>query len=153
MERAEPYRLATELARGTLHRARTLVAELESEQVAIPARVREQIQQAVATFIRAATLPATADDDALQTIRLACDVIAALCHDVLLAQVRLQRETDGPLSTLLVGRLGDHLIDEPHVEAISRARFTPPACRCAGEICSRPPNVSRISCSSTAGLV
>ncbi len=60
MERAEPYCLATELARGTLHRARALVAELESQQVAMPARVREQIQQAVAKFIRATTLAASA---------------------------------------------------------------------------------------------
>ncbi len=100
---------------GTLYRARALVAELESQQVAIPAGVREQIQQAVAKFIRAATRSAPAHEDALQTIRIACDVIAELCQDVLLAQVRHRRATDGPLSTLLVGRLGDQLIDEPHV--------------------------------------
>ena len=47
MERSEPYHLATELARGTLHRARTLVADLESDDVAIPRPVREELQQAL----------------------------------------------------------------------------------------------------------
>ncbi|MHB0955926.1 MAG: hypothetical protein ACYC6N_11345 [Pirellulaceae bacterium] len=118
MERAEPYSLETELARGTLHRVRALVAELESQQVAIPASVRAQVRQAVAAFIRAATgrTPGV-NDDAVETIRIACDVIAALCQDVLLAQVGQRRAADGPLSALLVGRLDDPPRDASAVDA------------------------------------
>jgi hypothetical protein len=108
------------LARGTLHRARALVAELESQQVTIPTGIHTQIRHAVAAFIQAATVPATASSDAFETIRIACDVIASLCEDVLLAQIRGRRATEGPLSTWLVGRLGDPLVDARDVPSFLR---------------------------------
>ena len=44
-------------------------------------------------------------------------MIAALCEDVLLAQICRRRVTEGPLSTLLVGRLGQPLVEARDVPA------------------------------------
>jgi hypothetical protein len=45
----------------------------------------------------------------------ASNVIAGICRDVILEQIQLQREADGPLPTLLAGRLGDRPVAEPAV--------------------------------------
>ncbi len=110
MERSEPYHLATELARGTLHRARTLVAESAAQQVAVPERIERWMAEAVAAFIEAATVPSAADGAAARSIARACDVIDAMCRDVLLERIRAVREASGPLSSLLAARLE---LDEP----------------------------------------
>ncbi len=112
MERPEPYHLATELARGTLHRARTLVAELEARQAAVPERVERWMAESVAAFLQATTSPsaADADADAARAIARACDVIDAICHDVVLHQIHAARAAGGPLPSLLAARLE---LDEP----------------------------------------
>jgi hypothetical protein len=115
MERSEPYHLAVELARGTLHRARTLVADLASEDVVIPGGIREELKQALSTFFRAATAPACAETEALRTIRVASNVIARVCQDVVLGQINVRRAAQGPLPALLVGRLANGVVDQQAV--------------------------------------
>ncbi len=111
MERPAPYHLATELARGTLYRARMSASDLESAEVAIPAPIRNLLDRALAAFLTAATVPASADEAAADAIRIASHVIARLCQEVILPRIRLQRESSGPFPSLLAGRLDDPLID------------------------------------------
>ena len=113
MQRPQPYHLATELARRTLHRARVLVADLQSESASIPDRVQTELRQAVAAFLRAATDCHGGEADARETIRLACNVIASLCGDVVLERIRARRAAEGPLPALLAGRLGDEPAAQP----------------------------------------
>jgi len=107
MERREPYALELELARGTVHRARALVAELQADGIAVPDTVTADLARAVTSFIRTATDGTTAAEDALLAIRLSCDAIAALYRDTLPGRLAMQCTETGPLSTLLVGRLGN----------------------------------------------
>ena len=112
MERDQPYCLATELARGTLHRARTLVGDLEAEGVRIPGEIRAQLRASVASFIRATTDDTCAEDDAATTIRIASDVIAYIFEELLPALTCTRREFDGPLPALLAGQLGNRPFSE-----------------------------------------
>ena len=117
MQRAEPYVLELELARGTLHRARALVAEMRAEGIDAPESVTADLTQAVAAFIRTATAPLSATEDALLTIRLSCDAIATLYRDTLPARLQAHCSQTGPLATLMVGRLGDATLDVAEAEA------------------------------------
>jgi len=121
MERSEPYQLLTELARGTLYRARMLVGDLDAAEVSIPASIRDELKQALAAFFRAATIPAEADAEAALTIRLAARVISSLCQDVLLNEIVLQRELRGPMPTLLAGRLTERAMSQSDTPAFLEA--------------------------------
>ena len=68
MEREAPYCLATELARGTLHRARALAAEMAAEDRVIPTPIDELFRQALRAFIAATSGSVTAQDSAFQRI-------------------------------------------------------------------------------------
>ncbi len=107
MEREQPYCLSTELARGTLHRARTLLAEMETRQHAIPKTVRSQLQEAIEALIRSTTNASTAEEDAERTIVIASQAIESLSDIDVAATLKEQRAQDGTLSTILVSQLGE----------------------------------------------
>jgi hypothetical protein len=117
MERQEPYVLELELARGTLHRARALVAELRTEGVSLPDSITADLARAVTSFIRTATDRTAAIEDAQLTIRLSCDAIASLFHVTLPGRLVAQCAKTGPLPTLLVGRLGNQPLNSVEAEA------------------------------------
>ncbi len=117
MERAEPYVLELELARGTLHRARAFVAELLADGIVAPESVSADLAQAAAAFIRTATAPLGATEDALLTIRLSCDAIATLYQKTLPDRLIAHCHQTGPLSTLMVGRLADASLADAEAEA------------------------------------
>lgn len=110
IERPDPYHLTTELARGTLHRARLLLAEAQARGAAVPAAVVRWMGESVAAFIDAVTAPAAAERAAAVSIARACDVIDSLGRNLLVDRIQAAREAGGPLSSLLAARLE---LDEP----------------------------------------
>ncbi|MBM4094184.1 MAG: hypothetical protein FJ276_32975 [Planctomycetes bacterium] len=81
MERSEPYCLVTELARGTLSRARCLATELDANNLAVPDDARSLLQSALAALIRATTAARGPDDDAALAIAAAFAAIELLCRE------------------------------------------------------------------------
>jgi hypothetical protein len=57
----------------------------------------------------------------LRTIRVASNVIARVCQDVVLGQINVRRAAQGPLPALLVGRLGNGVVDQQAVSPFLNA--------------------------------
>jgi hypothetical protein len=108
MERARPYHLPVELARGTVNRLRAYAWAWQTAGMDVPPQFDALLKQATSELTRAATgqqQPQTASDHADEAIRLAldaADVLAREYSDQVLAGRRSQSPT---LGTLLAGRL------------------------------------------------
>ncbi len=120
MERGEPYFLTTELARGTLHRARSLAAELESTGKPVSASASDLLHQAIREFITAAIEPAAAEEAACQTILLASQAIQKLSSQAIEAGLE-DNDDDSDLPTILVGALSNALIQPEMADAFLAA--------------------------------
>ena len=118
MERDEPYGLITELARGTLHRARSLVAEREAAGIPVADDVAARLQAASAALIRSIT--AASDDEARRAIQLAMDTIVAVCRGGSATWAHARRGADRTPDTLLATRV----CVEPPAESVLDALRT-----------------------------
>lgn len=122
MERDEPYRLTCELARGTLHRARRLAAEMESGGVPIPPPVEDVLRDALAAFFSATTNSSGAGErSASQAIQLACQAIEALSAAHVTVMLARRTEKANGVPVILVGPVSDSSVpdslNEQFVEA------------------------------------
>ncbi len=107
MEREQPYDLGTEIARGTLHRARALVADMQTQGLTIPEEIRTQLRAALSALLRATTSAPTAADDAQRTILIASEAMDALMQCYVLALLKEQTAASGTLASILVSQLSD----------------------------------------------
>jgi hypothetical protein len=107
MERAEPYLLPLELARGTINRLRNQASAWQQAGLALPEMLEEQIHTATERLAHAATQqhePLKAVELAQQAILLAAVALENL-GDQYSEQALTQRRQSGPLPTLLAIRL------------------------------------------------
>ena len=84
MERASPYHLPVELARGTVNRLRNQVSLWETAGMVLPEALEPMIHRATSAFARAATgqgNPVAACEPADEAIRLGLDASDLLTHD------------------------------------------------------------------------
>ena len=109
MERAQPYHLHVELARGTLNRLRNQLAAFRATGAAVPERLTELLHQAHQQFAEAVTRRDDPDEAArladitLQTTLTAIDVLSAAYVQHSLS---VRRSATGKLTTLLGVNLG-----------------------------------------------
>ncbi len=100
LERAEPYDLSVELARGTLNRLRNEVATLQMAGLALPKELNTHDQESLQNFVKAATLqeaPAEAAQHAQRSIAAALfglDIVSgAVAERILQVQQRQASRT------------------------------------------------------------
>jgi hypothetical protein len=118
MERDRPYGLVIELARGTLHRARSLVAERESAGISVAREVPARLQAASAALIGSITDTSASDDEARRAIQLAVDAIVAVCQDRGAAEAEGRRRADPTPDTLLATQVNVAPPAEPVRDAL-----------------------------------
>jgi hypothetical protein len=114
MERAEPYLLPLEIARGTIVEARDQLFEWQSLGLSVPAAVPAKISEAMKQFSRAVVaqedLPASVEQ-AEAALRLALDasdsLVAAYTEQVFATRHR----NEGKLASFLGANLGTTLLD------------------------------------------
>lgn len=121
MERQEPYCLVTELARGTVHRARALAAEMESTGREIPEASRVLLEQSLAAFLNALTLQPSAEQEGEKAIRLASEAIQLLTVRNTFDTLTTPAPERRALSTLMVGPLGKTLVPQEASAAFQAA--------------------------------
>jgi hypothetical protein len=127
MERAKPYHLAVELARGTVCRMRAQLAVWESAGLVVPIAERDALQAAMGYLRRAATAqhqPETAEPFAQHAIDLAMtagDGVARAFADQALSARQRQA---GKLPTLFGIRLTDTPLDDATGQLASQAMNT-----------------------------
>ncbi len=114
MERAAPYHLPLELARGTLHRARNMATEMKNAGLRVSEPVEVQLKEALQLFVRASIDHATAEQPAEEAIRQAATAIQSLCQLCTDQILRLRHERNGPLSTMLGVRLPSTNLTDEH---------------------------------------
>jgi hypothetical protein len=114
MERPESYQLQLELARGTLHRLRNLIADLQTAGLGAVDTAVEHLAESVHCFIRAVVTQPTPEESAdwaNQSIRaslLAIDTIStAMCERI----QQLRQRQSQKVVPLFAGRLGDNVPD------------------------------------------
>ena len=109
MERASPYRLLVELARGKVNQIRSQAFEWEQGGLVVSARVGDLIHAATASFGRAVieTSVAEAEKAALQTLSLAYMAAEALVSLYVEQLSAYHREHQEPVNSLLSCRLPD----------------------------------------------
>lgn len=105
MERETPYCLATELARGTLHRLRVFVGTIESAGGTVPAEIKQLVHSARQHFFVAITSPFCEMKPAEAAIRdasAAIDQLGQLHNRTSAANGGARSDAHGPV---LAGRL------------------------------------------------
>lgn len=123
MERAAPYRLALELARGKTNQTRNQLADWRSGGLQPSAELEREIVSSSLAFGRAATCPVPADADKLAreslttSCRAAEKLVNAYCDQVF--SIRHQRQAR--LDSSLACRLGSRPPPKPHDAALARA--------------------------------
>jgi hypothetical protein len=119
MERAKPYNLSIELARGTLNRLRNQVFAWQGSGMVIPADFPKDVDAATTMLAKAATAQdnlADSQSHAEEAIRLALDAADTLSQDYA-EQVLAIRRSQQAASSLL---LGARLATPPTGEAAAR---------------------------------
>ncbi len=104
MERARPYHLSVELARGTITRLRNQAAAWELAGMNIPEEFRKTLATASSSFGRAATSQANAEvahREATNTLQHACAALRQLGSSYVDQVLKLRTSTNASLSTLL----------------------------------------------------
>jgi hypothetical protein len=105
MERAKPYNLPVELARGTLNRVRNQLSLWQMAGMAVSSAFTDALRSATAAFSRAATnqsRPSESQDHADEAIRLGLAAADILCRDYS-NQVLAIRRSQQSAPTLLLG--------------------------------------------------
>jgi hypothetical protein len=80
MEQARPYCLVTELARGSVHRARGLAAEIRSADISLPDEAARLLGQALDHFLDAVTAQECRQQAAQRAIDVADRAITQMCR-------------------------------------------------------------------------
>jgi hypothetical protein len=115
MERARPYNLAVELARGTLHRLRNQIAAWESAGLELPHVTRQKMNEAMHHLGLAVTRqanPADAAAEAQTSLNASAELIDFVAGQYV-DQVADARARQGQkLPTLFGASLGDDLLDD-----------------------------------------
>ena len=131
MERAGPYHLPVELARGTLNRLRNQAAAWEQAGMVLPQAFFPMLRQAGHLFAQAATgqdQPVAAAEFAEQAIQKGLDAIYLLSADYVRQVLEIRRSQQPQLSTLLAGRLDDvpqGAAEEAFLAAFNTALLSP----------------------------
>jgi|LSQX01.1.fsa_nt_gb GH35 family endo-1,4-beta-xylanase len=115
MERAAPYNLAVELARGELAQLRNQAAEWQLSGIRLPDTLRERIAEATGRFRLASCArqsleeaTATANESLRVTLDAALELTACYAEQTLAAR----RDEESRLSTFLGANVGVSLLDE-----------------------------------------
>ncbi|MCH5375898.1 MAG: hypothetical protein JJ992_18160, partial [Planctomycetes bacterium] len=110
MERQRPYNLPLELARGTVNRLRTKASVWQLSGLGLPDQLSGEIQACVRSFTRAATSQNQIEKAAAladEAIRQALDAMTSLGGEYSRQVLGFRQQESSPLSTLIVGNLGD----------------------------------------------
>ena len=126
MERAEPYLLRLELARGTVNRLRNQMVDWEMAGLRVPADLQAKVRHSAGVFARAASLRQTSPDEAQRlagdAIRFACLAIDRLGQEYGRQALAFRHQTAARLATLLAGDIGmDGAYTGEGAEAFHRA--------------------------------
>jgi len=114
-ERAEPYRLPLELARGKISQVRNQLAEWEMLGLAVPDPVRHKLREAIASLGDAAVADqesAASVATAEKALRLAVDAAVELVSAFAEQAIAIRRRTSGKLNVLWGGDLGSTVLDD-----------------------------------------
>jgi hypothetical protein len=131
MERARPYQLPVELARGTLNRLRNQAALWQTAGMVTPEEFAKLLHVATAAFSRAATgqqHPQAAAKEADEAIRVGLDAADVLSREYTRQVLAIRRTPQAPLGTLLAGRLQQPLSGEAatnYLAAFNTAAIAP----------------------------
>jgi len=108
-ERAEPYHLSLELARGTVNQLRHQLAEWQTIGLAVPEKITAMLSQAIQALSKAAageTEPARVAEQAEQAIQLAVDAGTLLGSTYADQAIAVRRRGVRRLPTLFGANLG-----------------------------------------------
>ena len=143
MERARPYQLPVELARGTINRLRTKSSVWQMAGLEVTAELASELDSAVRTFAQAATnqnQPALSSRLAEDAIRQSLDAMALLAQQYSRQVLESRHRNAGQLPTLLAGNLGGSTMPEnlePMFVAAFNAAVIPFNWRCAEPECDK----------------
>lgn len=124
MQRARPYHLPVELARGKLNVIRTQIADWEALGLVVPAQVPEKLRSALRRFAAATTLqhdPPRAADEAQLALGEALDVADMLTGTYLEQALSVRHRQVPRLPTLLGVVLGSRVPQGAIAQAILEA--------------------------------
>lgn len=122
MERAAPYHLLVELARGKVNQVRNQLVDWESAGLIVPPALRERIHRAAQTFGHAVCsgdvgeLLQRAQQALEQSHRAACDLVEAYVQQVM----RIRHQGQDRLETALAIRLLPGMETPPLAEIVTR---------------------------------
>lgn len=122
VERAQPYCLITELARGCVNQARNLIAEQESIGWSVAPEIADRCHAASSAFIGAVTGAADRRSGALAAIGLAQDVTSAVCRSWGPRLIAVSNEAGERTPTLLATQVEPEPLAEPIMQSL-RAAF------------------------------
>ncbi|MBX7072802.1 MAG: endo-1,4-beta-xylanase [Pirellulales bacterium] len=117
MERAAPYQLAVELARGTLSQLRSQVFEWQEIGLMLPEGFGDNVQQAMSQFALAATSRgdlAQAEAAAAAAIETTLALGDQLCEAFVEQAINVRKRQTAPLPTWIGMALEQSLLDQSH---------------------------------------
>jgi hypothetical protein len=107
MDRPAPYCLPLEVARGTLHRARAVAAELEFRGTNVPAEISRLVQDALQEFLQATTSQRCEDLPAEHVIQVAYQAMRQLVELDSRKKLAERQQRESRFPTLLAGRIDE----------------------------------------------
>jgi hypothetical protein len=123
MERALPYRLQVEQARGKVNQLRCQAADWQAGGLVVPEGLTEQIRRATADFGRAVTQPPSeqAGQQAESALRLGYQAAHALVQTYIDQVFAIRQERQQRLDTVLGVRLGNGVPEGQAADALATA--------------------------------
>ncbi|MFV1966349.1 MAG: endo-1,4-beta-xylanase [Pirellulaceae bacterium] len=123
MERAIPYNLPVELARGALNRWRNQAADWKMSGLVVPEALGEAIATASETFGQAVSADSEvqAAELAESVLKAVLDASEALADEYSRQTLATHRQQSGPLSALLGGTLSSQPLTEAETRLLPRA--------------------------------
>jgi hypothetical protein len=123
MDRPQPYRLVTELARGKVNQVRCQAFEWESGGLQLAPELRRQIREATRAFGRAVTSPSA--EEAAEQAQAALELAYRAADDLIGTYVeqvfRIRKERHAQLDTLLGCRVAAPVTDAEAAAALRRS--------------------------------
>ena len=127
-ERAQPYHLEVELARGKINQLRNQINDWSQMGLSLPDTIRREVQQAVEAFSHAATSqhqPEVATQRAIEAIDLSLQAGEELGRSFTEQALAARHRQSAQLNTLLGVNLGHAPLSE------ERSKLLPPICNAA----------------------
>lgn len=112
VERAAPYSLPLELARGKISQLRNQLAEWQLMGLTVPSEVLAKTDEAVECFGRAATGKSDAASLAGSALSLGCEAADMLVNSYVEQAIVVRRRNGAKLPTALGADLGSSLLDD-----------------------------------------